>query len=304
MTSSIFSWDPPQFHVYTVSMKPEEPYIALSYVWGNERDAKYIVYINDEAHAVSSNLYHFICYFRSFPGPARGNQALWIDQLCIDQSNRDERSETVRFMADIYREAAFVVSWLGIDPGMTAAALEFELHKSANALTTLLQNGYFTRLWVVQEVLLARKVHVMCGYTWLRMSHMEEWSRLHEKEMSGVRNSALYLLWDSVHNRFNRRLEQCIERYSFNGCTDPHDRVYALLGLVKKEEQIPVDYAKSVEEVFRDVFELISTRHYDRRELDGFPYETLRTLASHMYVSLEYAEALHSYAQDILEDIL
>jgi hypothetical protein len=58
------------------------------------------------------------------------------------------------------------------------------------------------------------------------------------------------LLWDSIYNREGRHLTQCIERYCQNDCQDPRDKVYALLGLVEAEEQVPIDYKKSVAEVY------------------------------------------------------
>jgi hypothetical protein len=40
---------------------------------------------------------------------------LWIDQLCIDQENNDEKGPQIQLMGDIYRTACEVVIWLGED---------------------------------------------------------------------------------------------------------------------------------------------------------------------------------------------
>ena len=44
---------------------------------------------------------------------------LWVDQLCIDQHNPDEKGPQIQLMKDIYRKAKLVVVWLGEDPGAT-----------------------------------------------------------------------------------------------------------------------------------------------------------------------------------------
>lgn len=36
-------------------------------------------------------------------------------------------------------------------------------------------------------------------------------------------------------------------------CSDPRDKVYALLGMLPPEQRIVVDYTKSIEQVFLDV---------------------------------------------------
>ena len=42
---------------------------------------------------------------------------MWIDALCINQDDLDERADQVCFMADIYETAWRVVIWLGEDKG-------------------------------------------------------------------------------------------------------------------------------------------------------------------------------------------
>ncbi|KAI0477852.1 heterokaryon incompatibility protein-domain-containing protein [Xylariaceae sp. FL0804] len=53
----------------------------------------------------------------------RKARSLWIDQLCIDQDNAEERAQQVRQMSRLYREAARVNIWLGEGDRMAAAAI-------------------------------------------------------------------------------------------------------------------------------------------------------------------------------------
>ena len=41
---------------------------------------------------------------------------LWVDQLCINQDDKDVRSAQVQYMNSIYKNAARVLVWLGNDP--------------------------------------------------------------------------------------------------------------------------------------------------------------------------------------------
>jgi hypothetical protein len=135
----------------------------------------------------------------------------------------------------------------------------------------LLRNRYFTRLWIVQEVLLAQKVKVLCGNIWLSFAKMLACARanyeiVHDK----VLNSSPYLLLDHGSFGIGRTLTTCIDRYSLNECQDPRDKVYALLGLVTEEEtaHLDVNYAKSVEEVYVDTIRLF-VKSFWRKPFQG-----------------------------------
>lgn len=43
------------------------------------------------------------------------SRLLWVDQLCVDQDNDDEKAQQIQIMGDIYRKAKRVVIWLGED---------------------------------------------------------------------------------------------------------------------------------------------------------------------------------------------
>lgn len=87
------------------------PYEALSYVWGSE-DNKRPIYIggNDELH-VTANLHAALRHLRH-PFVER---ILWVDAVCINQADNDEKGQQVQFMAKIYAKASRVIVWL-MDP--------------------------------------------------------------------------------------------------------------------------------------------------------------------------------------------
>ena len=88
--------------------RPE--YEALSYVWGSDTDRLFAWVGNSHDHSVpmTKNLYAALERLRN------GSLAryLWVDSVCINQEDDDERSRQVANMAKIYHYAKCVVVWL------------------------------------------------------------------------------------------------------------------------------------------------------------------------------------------------
>lgn len=83
-------------------------YYALSYCWGPNHSLIEIT-CNSRPLFVTPNLHAFLLEYRH-----RGtNIPLWVDAICIDQSNNSERTSQVRMMDQIYSRADCVVVWLG-----------------------------------------------------------------------------------------------------------------------------------------------------------------------------------------------
>ena len=66
---------------------------------------------------MTENLEAFLrAYTRSWwPAPSRveGRIGFWIDALCINQNDIDERNEQVKRMRDMYKQAFITLIWLG-----------------------------------------------------------------------------------------------------------------------------------------------------------------------------------------------
>lgn len=105
--------EPIRCTLHQVSLLPdEEPpyYCALSYAWGDATD-KVSIALNGQILMVTRNLHDALQQFRDearFLG-----KYLWIDALCINQDDIDERPAQVKRMSDIYTRACSVVTWLG-----------------------------------------------------------------------------------------------------------------------------------------------------------------------------------------------
>ena len=89
----------------------DEPiqYYALSYVWGSRGVTREVI-LAGCPHNVTVNLERALRYYRHhYPQGI----ALWVDALCIDQSNLAERTHQVQLMGQIYSRCQKMVIYLG-----------------------------------------------------------------------------------------------------------------------------------------------------------------------------------------------
>lgn len=84
------------------------PFTALSYTWGDPHSEQDIE-INGCSFPARYNPRSFFLAARAF----RLTEWLWIDGICIDQTNVVERNHQVELMGDIYSGAREVLVWLG-----------------------------------------------------------------------------------------------------------------------------------------------------------------------------------------------
>ncbi|KAH8896204.1 hypothetical protein GQ53DRAFT_639758, partial [Thozetella sp. PMI_491] len=82
-------------------------YEALSYTWGSS-DEPCFVRCNGSPLQVTRNCKVALQHLR-----ATEPRVLWVDAICIDQSNIPERNQQVTMMQEIYEKAVRVVVWLG-----------------------------------------------------------------------------------------------------------------------------------------------------------------------------------------------
>ncbi|KAF2742606.1 HET-domain-containing protein, partial [Sporormia fimetaria CBS 119925] len=83
-------------------------YHALSYTWGSLEETSTVT-VNGCLYNVTANLLSALSNLRH----PKKESAFWVDRICIDQSNDDERSQQVAQMRDVYEKAENVDIWLG-----------------------------------------------------------------------------------------------------------------------------------------------------------------------------------------------
>src|ERR1700712_2257370 len=96
-------------HLSICSLLERPKYRALSYVWGDPKVTETIL-VNGQNFAATTNLASALRSARDHVLDDGG--ILWVDAICINQNDLDEKSHQVQLMGDIYRQASIVLSWL------------------------------------------------------------------------------------------------------------------------------------------------------------------------------------------------
>jgi hypothetical protein len=170
-----------------VNLDSPEDYVALSYTWGQEAPSIPIL-VEGKMVLVTENLYLALLHLRKRDVPT-----VWVDALCINQEDLQERASQVQQMKDVYQQAHTVVVWLGDEDQSSAQAFDtfhemvehldwddsvptwlmkaiYEDRERWKTIIDTLSRRWFCRTWVLQEVLAAQDVHVLCGKDIIRMA--------------------------------------------------------------------------------------------------------------------------------------
>ncbi|KAF4624739.1 hypothetical protein G7Y89_g13429 [Cudoniella acicularis] len=123
------------------------PYQALSYTWGSTENAAEIT-IKDCKMRVTENLHSALLHLRL----EDTDRILWIDAICINQENLQERAHQVKQMGDIYRKAEEVLIWLGQATDETDIAMDSmsQLHKEITQIGSNWRQ--FGQTWMIAQL--------------------------------------------------------------------------------------------------------------------------------------------------------
>ncbi|KAF5545698.1 hypothetical protein FNAPI_9064 [Fusarium napiforme] len=90
------------------------PFNALSYVWGDPKITE-IIRVNGHEHPVTTSLASALRCAPQHLSQSKhaAGQKLWVDAICINQADDDEKSHQVAKMGEIYSQSGLVLCWLG-----------------------------------------------------------------------------------------------------------------------------------------------------------------------------------------------
>lgn len=140
------------------------PYVALSYIWGQTSPTA-SAYIDKKPLRIRQNLFDFLQTYRNDP---HNIDYVWVDQICIAQADVKERNSQVRLMPRIYSKCLEAIVWLGSNVRHLAwklagtAPLPMPALLKCKLVTEIFRHEYFSRLWVIQEILLPPSVRMLC----------------------------------------------------------------------------------------------------------------------------------------------
>ncbi|KAF2804802.1 uncharacterized protein BDZ99DRAFT_480825 [Mytilinidion resinicola] len=149
--------------LFTVSLDNNPTYNALSYLWGAPDITKPLT-VNGVEIQVTVNLHAALRRIRK----KKKRVVFWIDAVCINQQDLQERSSQVSFMGEIYSNAELVLAWLGEEDEDTRPAFELmkiwtkdldESVQNARNLTTTYHNEHRETLQLYANKLYERAVN-------------------------------------------------------------------------------------------------------------------------------------------------
>lgn len=296
-------------NIESVRLSTSPEYQALSYAWGDASITEEIN-VDGTVFRVTTNLASALRRLRLWKEGIR----FWIDAICINQTSVFEKNHQIPLMGRIYSQAEGVIMWLGEEENNSSLAIAFlnRWHdgifaaqnnvpgrfgtrpleaaisfiedpideQSIQAVNFLLMRSYWSRIWIIQEIVLAKTRLVLCGAQSIEFDKFELtidfWRET--RTISNVGDDALKNDIDRIFSlgplssvtalsflvidRLNRRNAKpdglpyqpdvllLIKRSLGFHCTDSRDRLYSLFGLMDSQH-LPMqpNYQLSLEEV-------------------------------------------------------
>jgi hypothetical protein len=278
-------------------------YEALSYMWGpKDVRTEHSISIDNSNFCVRENLWLALQHLRL----ETEIRVLWIDAICINQHETRERNHQVSQMGIIFKRAAMVIVWLGDADNTSALAFRFiypgearayivqtddsetllEGNNKLKVIETIFLKGYWRRLWIIQEFLMARDYVLQCGnntctrfrlcYFLDAIGHILKYpptksvlskeraeiarritqtipARLIQQRAMGLKDTSSTFSKDHTSEREPQPLFNLYTENNSAECQDPRDRVFGLHSLASTccKEVIPVNYSLSLGEVLR-----------------------------------------------------
>lgn len=310
--------------VVSLNSTPPPKYTALSYVWGDASHTRQDIIFDGHRTSITANLHEALVALSTHRGRETAPLAaewLWIDAVCINQADVAERNAQVAMMKDIYRDASRVMVWLGpgdrysdelidwvvsdpsLDPGTPRSphgsdknndALwlpsEDTLYRRAIIRKNILARPWFTRKWVLQELVLARADPlVVCGtreMSWTRFGRgfdatgmrflallpeaQARWRKAHRRTPwfggvvgDGEANTNSFEVARNLRHDYaaaggQLSLAILLSYEGTRAASDARDQVYGMLGMLRAEDAhlVEIDYdKKSPVQVMCEAFE-------------------------------------------------
>ncbi|KAF4447078.1 hypothetical protein F53441_9377 [Fusarium austroafricanum] len=317
--------DPIESRLEVVDLEEKPVYEALSYCWGDSTQLREIK-CNLQEFQVTENLLSALQHLRN----EHSERTLWIDAICINQEDLEERQSQVKLMKDIYTKSERVVVWLGPDPTSDGVNHLFELIQTLPNLsnpglnkkertffemnvaeadrwiqdkdktpsdapamkdvvipiqakkgaTAILKRPWWSRVWTVQEMVLASSAIIMCGSL---AASSQDIQRTCSNVLTYAVNDAfdaedvdefgdlgdlmsdpdgkLYIAIVRLNRSSNKKRElgALLQLHRWLRAKDPRDKVYGSLGIATSTYGIEPDYTISIVECYtRTAFNIIS----------------------------------------------
>ncbi|KAK5215057.1 hypothetical protein LTR96_011387 [Exophiala xenobiotica] len=257
-------------------------YQAVSYAWGSQEKPYHILLVGIR-HSVTKNLGCLLERLRQ----NSSNVYLWIDALCINQHNDEEKQHQIGLMRKIYGKSPRLIIWLGEDTGKDDSAMHViernEMFYSTaihpvtatkaemECFSALMHQSWWRRAWVLQEFVLGTRpgqedrVRIIYGQSELRwptfrkaMQRLAEFNERGRQRYPFVENA---LVLESLRLQYyeSSPIRECsplwwLSKTRGRQSTDPRDKLFALQSITNANDDLSrsliADYSVSPTELF------------------------------------------------------
>ncbi|KAH7064306.1 heterokaryon incompatibility protein-domain-containing protein [Paraphoma chrysanthemicola] len=215
-------------------------FAAVSYEWG-ESEELHSIKIDGHDCRVRPNLMLFLEALPSLKAKQKDlPRKFWIDSICIDQEKSSEKNAQINLLNDIYSSANCVISWLGPEEDYSNLAMQYlsGIRTAGDAVDALLNRRYWTRLWMVQEVVLGNAWWIACGSHIVNGEYLTD--LMHNIEPGNVRTDRYICQW-----RQSRAYSLTRERVSYRQ-HGPSTFAQLLIRFYKLESKFRVDKVRAL----------------------------------------------------------
>lgn len=255
-----------------VRLDSQPRYEALSYTWGASLVSEDCEKLSKKP--ITSSLHQALRRMRRHDSA----RCLWIDAVCINQADNNEKASQVSIMGTVYSLADTVLVWLGEYSGARSSDREdaalphvHEVGRSINArgrrfleiLDRVLSEAevkWHQRAWVIQEFALSQKTKLCFGQVVVPFDSMSlivdtlTQQALFTPEMMSFigRMESLFLIKTQLQPSQERSLRGVWPYIKDAECKLQHDKVYSVLSLMdpREADSIKVDYSLPLEILF------------------------------------------------------
>lgn len=243
----------------TVRLADNPTFEALSYEWGNP-SRSHSISVAGKRFRVTNNLWNALHNVRQ----ESETRTLWVDAVCIDQTNLDEKSSQVPLMSLIYRRAQRVLISLGkhtpphwvseSNPSTWTSAwidttVDYNWDSTRYWLEQLMLEEYWKRCWVVQEIGLGLSIEVYAQRTSIPWERFIELTTKYGSKVPTSKPANRVLRFNSLREAMYQDgrtyvLAQLLEEFKDSFCSVNLDKILAFVGMAVdcEGECIPVDY--------------------------------------------------------------
>lgn len=251
-------------------------YEALSYTWGSPgtlsaRFPRRFITLNGAKFEVWENLFQALHYLAL----KSKERVLWIDAICIDQNDINERNHQLgrssigagKAFRVVHECAGYINRIESIDGLRLNGRGSIELPKCLRYTTgywqvrELCERDYWSRVWIIQEMGLGSKIQVVCcNHTLCWDSFSQVLMRLPEKEQpTGFAcewRKTLPAMLESVRDHEPPpTLQNLLLKFRTSLRKVPHDKIYGFSGLASDwaKSGIQIDYSKPLLQLHGEV---------------------------------------------------